>query len=253
MKPRIIPLALIKNGSLIVTSQKFKPWRTFGTLPQFLKLQVSRQADELIILDIEATKESRIIQKRVFNQCTDIANIPLTLGGGIHSCKDVLEYIQSGADKIVITSWFLDDRSCIPRVASLIGAQSLCLKIDYMKEESSGKYHVYDYRSQKMLESTLSDVLVEIKDCPIGELMLCSVDRDGSLLGLDIAVLDIIPDLNMPLILCGGAVSEVGFVDALSKHNVNAVAGGSVFDYTSVTPLTIKRAMVENGLKARRS
>ena len=251
MKPRIIPLALLRSSGVLITSQCFKPWRSFGTLPQFLKLQVSRQADELIILDLDASLNDSLVSSRTFSLAQSIANIPVAIGGGVKSADIASRYIQQGADKVIVTSLFIDNPQEIKAITDLIGVQSLSLKIDLKWSCDRQNYFVYDHRLGLSTDMCLDDAIGIIERYPVGELILSSVDNDGSMSGADFNFIKHTNSIGIPKIICGGVSSSSDFLDAFKIHDLSGVAASSIFAYTENTPVTIKKELAANGVSTR--
>ncbi len=243
---------LIDSGGKVVTSRHFEPWRTVGVLMQMLRMHDSRSADELIILDIKASAENRAINHRVFRAIRENAKIPVTVGGGIHSVKQAQEYIHMGADKVCLTSAFYCNQQLIKSIADSLGSQAVVVNINYVWTE--GRPVTYNYQTQTAENTHLRDAIVDAVALHAGEIMLTSVDKDGSMEGFDTNVLVELKELklNLPLILAGGAGKPDNFLGTLKEPFVMAAAAASIFSFTEHTPQTLRAYCQAGGICMRR-
>lgn len=251
MKPRVIPLALLKGDSLVFTSQNFEPWRSFGSLAQFLKLQISRGADELIVLDIDATRSCKPVSNRTLSLIRSLTNIPVSVGGFIRTPESATNCIRNGADKIVIGSLFFEDPGMVNDISKVIGAQSVTLKLDYSFSDVIGDFVLFDYRFGSTTAITLKEAISMLDSLEFGEIVLSSVDCDGNMEGIDFSVLDLIANINRPVILSGGAASDIDFIKGFRCQQLSGIAASTLFAYTKHTPLTIKASLDASGIPTR--
>ena len=252
MKFRIIPLALLSGGSNVVTSQNFNPWRTIGSISQHLKLQVSRQADEIYIIDINSTVKNELISQRILQLIHKHCDIPVAVGGGIKSVKHAEQYIRQGADKIILTSIFLDDPEYIQEISNSIGFQSVALKLDFKYDQDSSSLRLWDYRSKTYSSMSINEVVRYLEKNSVGELVLTDVDKDGSMKGINFSLIKHFLDLDTPIVLSCGAGSPIDFLDAAKANLISGIAASSIFCYSEHTPCTIKQALKANGYNVRR-
>jgi cyclase len=253
MKRRIIPAALLTGGSSVVTSQCFSPWRSVGSLAQHLELQVARNADEIHIIDITASSLSTQMSQRILSLCQSICNIPVGLGGGISDIDTAKRYIRQGADKVIIGSLFMVDRLLIRDICNCLGSQSVSLRLDYSYCPITRQPFIYDYLLGSKTDLHLYDALDIVRSIGPGELTLTCVDRDGLMQGLDPAILSINLDLDMPVLVAGGASSAD---DCLRAFNAgySGVVASSMFVHTENTPATLRNVLSDvYGVPMRRS
>ncbi len=256
MKKRIIPSILLKGGTNVILSQQFCPWRTVGTLAQQLRLHVRRHCDELLIVNLDQAGRCNFqASKRLLSLVRKEVDVPITYVGGISSPKDAALCINSGFDKIYITSAFLDNNLSIKQIADLIGGQSLGVCLPYSRQpHSSAK--VWDYRKSMPLQDvSFSSALLSAIDNGAGEILLYNVDKDGAMNGLDIDILDDLDSLSpkVPVLIAGGAGKPQHFSDVLLSSRVQGVVAGSIFALTQETPSTVRLYCQEKGIKMRRS
>ena len=252
MKKRVIPAALLKGGTSVVTSQCFKPWRSIGSLAQHLELHVARNADEIHIIDITAGSSLTHISNRVLSLCQSIANIPVAVGGGIADVVTAKRYINLGADKVIIGKLFFDDRVLIRDICTCLGSQSVSLRLDYSYATPTGLPCLYDYSRATITDLQLYDALDIVKSLGVGELTLTCIDRDGLLNGLDPVILNHCPELDIPVLLAGGASTVEDCLSAF-KAGYSGVVSSSMFAYTEITPTTLRDDLSEMyGIPMRR-
>ena len=253
MKKRIIPSILLNKGSNVCLSKSFSPWRTVGALTQVLRLHVQRGADELLIINFDsAGMLDQLPSERIFSIVRREVDIPIAYAGGIASVESAIACINSGFDKVFITSLFLDNPHTIKAIAHVIGSQSLGICLPYKK--ANGCHFVWDYRSKLLLNTPLKDALNYAISLGAGEILLYDTDNDGSLEGLDISLyreleLD---GLNVPFLHAGGAGRPEHFSAALHEPNIQGVVAASIFALTDATPLTIRHHCLEAGISMRR-
>lgn len=258
MKKRIIPSILLKSGSTnVCLSQRFSPWRTVGTLAQQLKLHVSRGCDELLIINPYPQVELvHPVSSRLTKLVIANSDIPVGYSGSISSAASASICINQCFDKVYITSSFLENVNVLPDIASVIGTQSLGVCLPYMCDRSTGERFVWDFKRHDLFRKyPLSYFVQKASKEGAGEILLYSVDRDGSMSGLDQDVLPMLESLSLstPLLLGGGAGKPEDFVSVLKSDLVQGVVAGSVFSLTEETPRTLRSFCLEAGIPMRRA
>ena len=225
---RVIPVLLIQNGGLVKSIQ-FKKHIYIGDPINAVKIFNEKEVDEIVILDISASKDKR---KPKFEQISEIAGeafMPLAYGGGITAIEEVKEILNQGAEKVIINSSALDKQSLITEIAAQFGSQSVVVSID-VKKDWLGRYKVFRNNGTKNTRKCPVDFAREIQEAGAGEILLTSIDNDGMFQGFDIALVKQIANaVNIPVIACGGATEVADFVEVIDKGNASAVAAGSMF------------------------
>ena len=253
MKKRIIPSILINNGSNVCLSKNFSPWRTIGALTQNLRLHVQRGADELLLINLDsAGTMDKLPSKRIFSIVQNEVDIPISYAGGIASTAGAVDCINSGFDKVYITSLFLDKPKELQTISQVIGAQSLGICLPYKKNK--GQYYIWDYRTREITDLELGYAMRMATNCGAGEILLYSSEKDGSLEGIDLSIysqLDL-DKTSIPILLAGGTGKQEDFSQALSKPRIQGVVAGSIFALTNATPLTIRQHCLKVGIPMRR-
>jgi len=253
MKKRIIPSILLSKGTNVCLSRGFSPWRTIGALTQILRLHVQRGADELLVINLDsAGMFDQLPSQRIFNIIRNEVDIPISYAGGIASPQSAITCINSGFDKVYVTSIFLDNPDTIKEISSIIGAQSLGICLPFLRKDES--FMVWDYRTKNLVNIHLRDAVHSAIGAGAGEVLLYDVQSDGSLKGFNLSIyreleLD---KISVPIILAGGAGNYMHFSTALSYSNIQGVVAGSIFALTDATPLTIRKHCLGSGILMRR-
>lgn len=225
---RIIPVLLIQNGGL-VKSIKFKNHIYVGDPINAVKIFNEKEVDEIVILDISATKEKR---KPNISQISDIAGeafMPLSYGGGITTLAEVKEILYQGAEKVILNTSALDNLDLVSQIAAQFGSQSAVVSID-VKKDWLGKYKVYRNNGKKKTALNPVDFAKLVEAAGAGEIILTSIDRDGTYMGFDIELIKQVADaVNIPVVACGGASDISDFKEAIVRGGASAIAAGSMF------------------------
>lgn len=247
LKKRIIPAILLSRGR-VLTSQHFQPWRTVGSLAQSIRLQVQREADELVICNIDHS--SNTFSKREMFIIRSNTNIPITLFGKIDSIEKAQFLLRHGADRIGICSQLYDqDTSLLESLISGLGRQSVVVDIPFQYNAESDEFFVWNWKTKQRL-FPLQPFLKLLASVQPGEIILSSVDCDGTLNGMCSEVADIVPPV-LPYVLRGGAGTSDHLLKSLRLKNISAVSASSIFSFTDVTPATMHSCLAGEGIPAR--
>ena len=248
LKTRVMPTLLCRGGAL-VKGTGFDAWRTVGGIIQSIRVFSLREVDELVFLDIEATAEGRPPN---FEQVADIADacqMPLAVGGGITSLQHIHDLLAAGADKIVLGSAAHRDPTLVTCAAERFGAQCVVVAIDSRRQGDRHEVHTGCGRIPTGRDP--ADFAAEMERLGAGEIIVTSIDRDGTLAGYDLdLVARVAKAAAIPVIASGGAGHPDHFVAAV-QAGAAAVAAGAIFHFTEHTPLAIKRRLVESDIPAR--
>jgi imidazole glycerol-phosphate synthase subunit HisF len=227
LKARVIPTLLIQNKGLVKTCN-FKNPVYLGDPINAIKIFNEKEVDELVIFDIEASKNGIGIDWNMLQRINREAFMPLGYGGGIKSLDDIRKIINLGYEKVILNSAVLDNPQIINDASEIIGSQSLVVCVD-IRKTTNGSYKVYNHVNRK---NTNSDPLTYIKmleSIGSGEIILHSVDREGTYLGYDLDILEEISSkVKIPIIALGGASSLADIKNVL-KTDISAAAAGSIF------------------------
>jgi imidazole glycerol-phosphate synthase subunit HisF len=230
LKTRVMPCLLLRNRGLVKTIH-FKDPSYVGDPINTIRIFNEKEVDELILLDITATAENK---KPNFSLIFEVASecfMPLTYGGGIRSVDDAKKIISLGVEKIAINSFAFEKPDFIRELADLFGSQSIIVSID-AKKNWLGKYTVHSNAGKLSTRYTPIEWAVYMEKIGAGEILLTSIDRDGTFEGYDIALIEQVAlAVNVPVIACGGAGKIEDFTEAVVKGNASAVAAGSMVVY----------------------
>ncbi len=228
-RPRVIPILLLKEKGL-VKSKKFKDYRYIGDPINAVKLFNDLKADEIVFLDILASKENRTISLDFVRSVGDEANMPFSVGGGIRTIKDIKEIINAGAEKVVINTVAVENPIFIKQASDTFGSSTIVVSID-VKKTIWGKKKVYTMGGKKAtgLDPVAFAKLIEKKGA--GEIIINSIDKDGLMSGYDLDLIGkISKEVTIPVVATGGARGVDDFKLAIESY-ASAVAAGSVFVY----------------------
>ncbi|VTP88742.1 imidazole glycerol phosphate synthase subunit HisF [Sphingobacterium daejeonense] len=247
---RIIPCLDVKDGRT-VKGVNFVDLRDAGD-PVELAWQYSQQgADELVFLDITATHERRKTTVDLVKAVASQINIPFTIGGGINELADADILLNAGADKISINSAAVRNPNLLNEFAKAFGVQFVVLAVDTRLVD--GKNYVHLRGGRDMTEIQTEDWIKEAEDRGAGEILLTSMDHDGTKNGFDNTLLKKINDsIHIPLIASGGAGNQQHFVDVFQQASVDAALAASVFHYGEILIPELKETLHANGIPVRR-
>lgn len=250
LKTRVIPTMLHK-GLGLVKGESFNSWRRVGSAMQAVKVYDLRNVDELIFLDVTASIEDRMLDIEIVDEIADECFVPLTVGGGLSSVDHVREAFRAGADKVSLCSAAVKNPTLITDVASNFGVQAVVVSID-VKNLDNGSSVVAIHSGRDLTEL---DPVWWAKECErlgAGEILLTSIDRDGTMTGYDLDLLKSVTSaVKIPVICSGGAGKLSDFSDAILQGGASAVAAASLFHFTEVTPMDVKKHMHTQGISVR--
>lgn len=249
LKTRVIPVMLWKRGTL-VKGKQFDHARNVGTVLPSIKVYNSRDVDELVLLDIDASTlgcKPRFLEIEWFaREC----NVPLAVGGGISSEDHVEQVLRAGADKVVLNSAIYAQPELVRNASLQFGSQCVVVGVDY---RFVGGVPTCFSNAGKVNQGTRVDQWVkQVHDLGAGEILLTDCSRDGMMCGYDLETIgQIVDSVAIPVIAAGGAGSLDHFLDAVIISRADAVAAGSVFHFTEITPRNIKDHLAQNGVPVR--
>jgi len=247
LKHRIIPCILLKDWQLVKSIQ-FEKFRTIGNPTTTVRVYNSRDVDELIVLDIDASAHKEDINLEVIEDMAEECFMPLTIGGGIRSIDDVRDVLNAGADKISINTKAIEDPSFITTVASTFGSQCIIVSIDVITQNQ--EYKLYN-KNLGILDLNPVTFAKECEKMGAGEILLTSVNNDGMQEGYDITLMESFIDvLSIPLIINAGAGNPEHCLEAIQK-GADAIAAASIFHFTQFTPNMIKQELRKNHIAVR--
>lgn len=227
LKHRVIPCLLLKNGGLVKT-QKFKDPKYVGDPINVIRIFNDKEVDELIVLDIEASKAHREPNYELIEQFAGECFMPLCYGGGISTVEQAKRLFSLGVEKVCIQTRALADLQLIRDIADRYGNQSIVVSVD-IKKNLLASYRLYSSSSGKILDEPWRDFLNKVVTAGAGEIMLTAVDRDGTLSGMDLSLIRAATQsCPIPIIAAGGA-STLSDLRAAVDAGASAIAAGAMF------------------------
>jgi len=247
LRKRVIPIVLIDGFSVLKTIQ-FNERRGLGSPVTVVRTYNTRNVDELIVLDIDATRQNRSIDIFTVKDIAEDCFMPLTVGGGITNLDHIRTLLKNGADKISINSEALERPDFIKEASDVFGAQCIVVSIDVVKRK--GKYLIYkddkEYHDKELL-----DWCNQAADLRAGEILINMVDLDGTFEGGDFELAESVANsVNIPVIYTGG-ISSPEDCARVAMSKVSAVGAASIFHFTDATPNDCKRAMAAKDIPVR--
>ena len=247
---RIIPCLDVTDGR-VVKGVEFVDLRDAGDPVELAAFYNREGADELVFLDITASSDSRKTMVDVVSRTAAEIFIPLTVGGGVRTTEDMRELLQAGADKVSINTAAIADPDLITRGAERFGRQFVVVAID-ARRQPDGTWAVYTHGGRR---GTGLDAVAWAKraaELGAGELLVTSMDRDGTREGYDVELLEAIgASVDVPLIASGGAGSLSHFADALAPGRADAVLAASLFHFGELRIADLKRYLAERDIPVR--
>ena len=247
---RIIPCLDVKDGR-VVKGVNFVNLRDAGDPVAAAQAYDRAHADELCFLDISASHEGRGVLLDVVGSVAERCFMPLTVGGGVRSTEDFRNLLLAGADKVAVNTAAVNNPDVINAAANQFGAQCVVVAID-AKETGEGRWEIFTHGGR---EATGVDAVAFARDVVsrgAGEILLTSMDRDGTKSGFDIALTRAITDaVTVPVIASGGAGGAAHMVEAVKEGRANAVLAASIFHFGEVSIDAVRAAMNDAGIPVR--
>jgi len=247
LKTRVIPVILLKGHSVVKTV-KFREPRVVGDAVATVKVFAARKADEMIVVDIEATNRGSInidLMRKIAKSC----NMPLSIGGGVRSIDDADSLFRVGADKVVINSMFYSDKHTMKKISKKYGEQAVVFSLDV--KDVNGIQQAVGNNSSLETGMNVVDVATEAVANGAGEIYLNSVDKDGCMHGYDLKLVEEVSKaVNVPVIAAGGCGDKKHCVDVI-KSGADAIAAASIFFWVGESVITLKEELKNNGMEVR--
>lgn len=252
LKVRVIPTLLWKNFGL-VKGVGFDSWRRVGPVLPAIKVYNQREVDELILVDIVAQDTGDDPDFESVNDFGQDCFVPLTVGGGITNLAQVQRLLRAGADKVSINTAAYANPGLITEVAMRFGAQCAVASID-AKAQPDGGWLCFSHAGQTPTGREVADWARELEDRGAGEILITSIERDGTMEGYDLALIERVAGaVRIPVIASGGAGDYAHMVAAVQQAGASAVAAASMFHFTEQTPAGAKAALAAAGIPVRQN
>lgn len=247
---RIIPCLDIKNGRT-VKGVNFEGLRDAGNPVELAQRYSAEGADELVFLDITATLENRKTLIELVRRISAEINIPFTVGGGIKSIEEIEALLKAGADKVSLNSSIVKTPELINQASLAFGAQAIVAAID-AKQVSENKWNVFVKGGTVDTGMDVLEWIAEVEERGAGEILLTSMDRDGTKNGFDIPLLSQVNDIvKIPVVASGGAGTIQHCIDVVVQGKADAILAASIFHFKEIEIFHLKKEMKEAGISVR--
>jgi cyclase len=249
LKNRIIPCLDVKNGR-IVKGINFLDLKDAGDPVEQAKIYSDGGADEICFLDITASNENRKTIYDVVARTSKKCFVPLTVGGGVKNIDDISKLLNSGADKVSINTAAVQNPKVIVESAKKFGSQCIVVAIDAKKNNNKWQIYTHGGRNQTGIDAI--EFAKKMEDSGAGELLVTSMDRDGTQIGYDIELMSKISlKVNIPIIASGGVGNLDHLVDGIKLGNASAVLAASIFHYGTFSLKQAKEYLDLKGIPVR--
>lgn len=247
---RIIPCLDVKDG-IVVKGTNFVDLRVAGSAVELAERYYNEGADELVFLDITATIEKRKTLVELVEEVSKVIRIPFTVGGGISKIEDIEMLLNAGADKVSLNSSIVKNPNLISEASENFGCQAIVAAVDSRTEGENHRVYIKGGTEKTELE-TISWCR-KVEELGAGEILLTSMNRDGTKSGYDISLLGYLSkELTIPIIASGGAGNKEHFLEAFSKAEVDACLAASLFHYKELGIGELKEYLFENKIEIRK-
>lgn len=247
MKIRVIP-TILTDGLTVVKGEKFDNWRTVGSAEATARLYASRDVDELLFLDVNARSRNSMIDRTLLTHFSKVLDVPFSVGGGINTLEDAKLCFRFGAEKVVLGTSAIKNPKLITKIADIFGNQAIIVSIDF-EDDVSNRIWVESGTVETEIQTL--EFVESLATLGAGEVLLQSIQRDGTLSGMDFKRITQIASLTtLPVIASGGASSLNDFQQAVLS-GASAVAAGAVFQFTEITPKQVRSYLSEQGVQTR--
>ena len=250
LKARIIPCLDVKDGR-VVKGVNFVGLRDAGDPVEQAKLYDAQGADELCFLDITASHEGRDTLYDMVSQVAESCSIPFTVGGGVRTVEDIRKLLLAGADKVGINTAAVNNPEFVREAAQKFGSQCIVVAID-VKKADSGKYEIFTHGGRNATGLDAIEWAKKMVDYGAGELLVTSMDRDGTGEGFNIDMTKVIVDaVSVPVIASGGVGTKEHFVEGFRDAGASALLAASVFHFGTYTINEVKQALADAKVPVR--
>ncbi len=249
LKNRIIPCLDVKNGR-VVKGINFVDLQDAGDPVEQAKIYSDGGADEICFLDITASNENRDTIYHVVKETSKKCFVPLTVGGGVRSIEDINKLLNCGADKVSINTAAVKDSNVVLESSKKFGSQCIVVAIDAKK--NGDKWEVYTHGGRNNSGLDALEFSKKMEDSGAGELLVTSMDRDGTQIGYDIELMKKISSMvNIPLIASGGVGNLDHLAEGIKEGNASAVLAASIFHYGKHSVIEAKEYLNSKGIPVR--
>lgn len=228
LRPRVIPLLLIKNKGL-VKSIKFSEYKYVGDPINAVRIFNEKKVDELMMIDIDATSKSESPNFEMIKLWATECRMPLCYGGGIKTLDDAQKIFALGVEKIALSSEAISNPLLVKQISDKVGSQSVVVVLD-VKKNFFGNYEIYTHNAKKLTKVKIFDFIQKLEKLGVGEIIINSIDRDGLMKGYDISLAKKVREkISVPITILGGAGSYEDVRQLVNEFKIIGAGAGSLF------------------------
>jgi cyclase len=250
IKKRLVACLVVKEG-IVVQSIGFRKYLPVGKVTIAAEFLNSWGIDEIVLLDIDATPKKKGPNFNLVNLVSSCVFVPLSVGGGITSVEQMRKLVQMGADKIIINKVVFNNLKIIKKATEVLGSQCVVISID-VKVNKKGNYEVYSDSGRNPTGIHPLELAKQVERLGAGEILINSVDRDGSQQGYDVDLIKMVSaSVSIPVIAIGSAGHPHHFWSGLVEGEASAVAAANFFHFTEHSPLVVKSYLKQQGVNVR--
>lgn len=248
---RIIPCLDVNNGR-VVKGTNFVNLRDAGDPVEVARIYDREGADELVFLDITASSDAREIKADMVRRVAETVFIPFTVGGGIRTVDDFKMILREGADKVAVNTAAIMNPTLISEAADKFGSQCVVVAIDAKKRKDGSGWNIFKNGGRVDMGIDAVEWAVQAEQLGAGEILLTSMDGDGTKAGYDIALTKKVAEsVSIPVIASGGAGTKEHFYDALTEGKAEAALAASLFHFRELEIIDIKKYLQKKGISVR--
>ena len=233
LRPRVIPCLLVHDKGLVKTVQ-FKDPKYVGDPINAVRIFNEKECDELMVIDIDATRESREPDYKMIENLAAECRMPLCYGGGVKTVEQAHRIFSLGVEKIAISSAAIQSTELVTAMAERVGSQSVVVVLD-VKKKMLGGHEIYTHNGKKSTGKNPVEMAVKMQELGAGEIVINSIDQDGMMKGYDLAIVEKIRKaISLPLTVLGGAGSLQDIGKLMKQYNIIGAAAGSLFVFKGI-------------------
>ncbi len=234
LRPRIIPCLTIDENSDFIKTINFENRSYIGDILNSIRIFNEKNVDEIIVLDIDASIKKKKPNYKLIEQIASVCRMPLCYGGGIKNLDEVIQILNLGVEKVSLSSAAIENLNIINLIAKKVGSQSISVCLD-VKKNKDNIFEIYLYNGKIKIEENLEDLILKIQNEGAGEIIINSIDRDGTMSGLYMEFLDkYVSKIKVPCTIVGGASSYQNIKDLFNKFKFVGAGCGSLFIYKGI-------------------
>lgn len=234
LRSRIIPCLLVQNKGLVKTVNFNNP-KYVGDPINAVRIFNEKEVDEIMLLDIDATRENREPDFKTIENLAAECRMPLCYGGGVKTIEQIKTILGLGVEKIAISSAAVENPTLITKAAKLVGSQSIVVVLDVKKNSFLRKYEIWTHNNSKNTKKDPTEFAIKVENFGAGEIVINSIDKDGTMTGYDVEIVNKVrQSVSIPITVLGGAGKLDHFRELIDRYKVIGLAAGSLFVFKGV-------------------